>query len=306
MYIPTFFEPVKRLLKWEKVAIDNFVFRLHYKITVVMLLVFVAMVTAKQHFGDPIDCHMESSNSIQPKATNGWCWLTGTYTNGFIRKEDEEYCLQTYTRDICRFGTFNAKLHTRVYHNYYQWVAWVLFLQALLFHTPRLIWKTLEGGKVKFITSKCEVTLPLNEEEQEERVRRLYTLYAKYAGKNNMYALIFFVCEVLNLLNVCLNLLLVDVFLQGRFKNYGSDAIKAYLRGEDDPMGDAFPKASKCKFERYASGGDLVNHESLCILSLNIVNDKVYLVMWLWFHFLVVITSLNLIYRALVLLIPMD
>ena len=26
--------------------------------------------------------------------------------------------------------------------------------------------------QVKFITSKCEVTLPLNEEEQEERVRR--------------------------------------------------------------------------------------------------------------------------------------
>ena len=35
--------------------------------------------------------------------------------------------------------------------------------------------------------------------------------------------------QVLNLLNVCLNLLLVDVFLQGRFKNYGSDAIKVLI-----------------------------------------------------------------------------
>ena len=30
---------------------------------------------------------------------------------------------------------------------------------------------------------------------------RLYTLYAKYAGKNNMYALIFFVCEVKYIMN---------------------------------------------------------------------------------------------------------
>ena len=25
-------------------------------------------------------------NICLAKATNGWCWLTGTYTNGFIRK----------------------------------------------------------------------------------------------------------------------------------------------------------------------------------------------------------------------------
>ena len=29
-------------------------------------------------------------NICLAKATNGWCWLTGTYTNGFIRKVKNE------------------------------------------------------------------------------------------------------------------------------------------------------------------------------------------------------------------------
>ena len=28
----SFFEPLRKFLKWEKVAIDNFIFRLHYKV----------------------------------------------------------------------------------------------------------------------------------------------------------------------------------------------------------------------------------------------------------------------------------
>ena len=54
-----FFEPLRKLCRQEKVAIDNAVFRLHYKGTVILLILFSAMLTAKQYFGDPIDCFVQ-------------------------------------------------------------------------------------------------------------------------------------------------------------------------------------------------------------------------------------------------------
>jgi len=32
---------------------------------------------------------------------------------------------------------------------YYQWVPFVLFLQAIMFYTPHTIYKIVEGGKIK-------------------------------------------------------------------------------------------------------------------------------------------------------------
>ena len=53
------FEPLKKLCLAEKVAIDNTVFRLHCKATVILFILFTGMLTAKQYFGDPIDCFVQ-------------------------------------------------------------------------------------------------------------------------------------------------------------------------------------------------------------------------------------------------------
>ncbi len=50
------FGSVKRLIKLDQVCIDNNVFRLHYKATVIFLVAFSLLVTSNQYFGDPIDC----------------------------------------------------------------------------------------------------------------------------------------------------------------------------------------------------------------------------------------------------------
>lgn len=306
LYIPNFFEPIRKLMKWEKVAIDNMAFRLHYKVTMLLFLGFVVMVTAKQHFGDPIDCHMDNAASpIQPKVMNSWCWLTGTYTNEFLSQDSLDECLKHHSMYICRLGHFNPRKHRKIHHSYYQWVSWVIFGQAVLFYLPRLLWKICEGGKVKFITSACPTTPAETEADEDTRADRLHAVYKKYVGHNQSYANKFFCCELLNLINVIGQLYLVDRFLGGNFKHYGSNVLQSFLAGkEDDPMGDAFPKVTKCYFDRYATGGSKLDMDNMCILSLNIINDKVYLVMWFWLHLLLALTSLNLVYRVLVLVIP--
>ena len=53
------FGDVKALFKFESFAIDNVVFRLHYKATFIILVVCSILVTSKTYIGDPIDCIVE-------------------------------------------------------------------------------------------------------------------------------------------------------------------------------------------------------------------------------------------------------
>ena len=53
------FRPVRGFLRLDSVWIDNNVFRLHYKITVIIFFTASLVVTSRQYIGDPIDCVFE-------------------------------------------------------------------------------------------------------------------------------------------------------------------------------------------------------------------------------------------------------
>ena len=58
MGIPGFFGSIRYLLKPEEISIDNWVFKLHYRVTVLLLLASSAIGVSKQYFGDPINCQV--------------------------------------------------------------------------------------------------------------------------------------------------------------------------------------------------------------------------------------------------------
>ena len=49
----------KGLVQFKKCLIDNTTFRLHYQYTFAILCISSLLTTAKQYFGDPIDCIVE-------------------------------------------------------------------------------------------------------------------------------------------------------------------------------------------------------------------------------------------------------
>jgi hypothetical protein len=71
-----------------------------------------------------------------------------------------------------------------------------------------------------------------------------------------------------------------------------------------DPMVKVFPRLAKCKFHNFGPSGDIEKYDTLCILPINIINEKIYIVLWFWFYFLQIITTLLIIYRMLALLLP--
>lgn len=68
--------PIGQLLRIKEIDIYNSVFKLHCKITVVILIGFSLLVCATQYFGTPIDCITDSKHE---STIEKYCWIKGTY-----------------------------------------------------------------------------------------------------------------------------------------------------------------------------------------------------------------------------------
>merc|ERR1711971_10595 len=88
----------------------------------------------------------------------------------------------------------------------------------------------------------------------------------------------------------------------GEFRTYGIQV--ASMMQEDpedrvDPMARVFPRVTKCTFKKFGPSGTLQTHDSLCVLPVNIINEKIYVFLWFWLLILGVITFLSLIYNII-------
>ena len=52
-----------------------------------------------------------------------------------------------------------------------------------------------------------------------------------------------------------------------------------------------------CRYQRYGRGGGQETKGALCVLSLNMINDKVFLILWWWFLLLAIVGALRIVYR---------
>lgn len=292
------FGSVKGLLKLDSVCIDNNIFRLHYKATVIILIAFSLLVTSRQYIGDPIDCIVDE---IPLNVMDTYCWIYSTFTvpkmlDGKVGTDVAHPGVSPHVP-----GKDEIK-----YHKYYQWVCFVLFFQAILFYVPRYLWKTWEGGRIKMLV--MELTFPIvKEETKKERKQLLVDYFLTNRTKQNFYAIRFFICEALNFVNVVGQIYFMDLFLDGEFTTYGRDVVKFTEMDPDqrvDPMSKVFPKVTKCTFHKYGPSGTVQKFDGLCVLPLNIVNEKIYVFLWFWFVILSVLTGIALVYRAFVLMGP--
>ncbi|KAG8034515.1 hypothetical protein G9C98_007591 [Cotesia typhae] len=291
------FGSVRGLLKLDQVNIDNNVFRLHYKGTVILLIAFSLLVTSRQYIGDPIDCIVDE---IPLNVMDTYCWIYSTFTVpdrfGIIGRDVVQQGVASHVE-----GTDKVK-----YHKYYQWVCFALFFQAILFYVPRYLWKTWENGRLKMLV--LDLNCPIvTDSSKTERSKLLVDYFRTNLHTQNLYAYRFFFCEILNFVNVVGQIYFMDYFLDGEFTTYGRDVVRfTEMEPEEreDPMARVFPKVTKCTFHKYGASGTVQKFDGLCVLPLNIVNEKIYVFLWFWFIILSVISGLSLLYRLAVVLLP--
>lgn len=120
------FSDIRSLLKVDGTAIDNNVFRLHYKATVFVLIAASLLLTQKQYFGDPIDC---ISEHVDSGVMDTFCWIHGTYTLPHIGGEEG---VDVPHPGIASDTNSEGEKHEKQHHKYYQWVTFFVVLQVSL------------------------------------------------------------------------------------------------------------------------------------------------------------------------------
>merc|ERR1719352_382489 len=65
-------------------------------------------------------------------------------------------------------------------------------------------------------------------------------------------------------------------------------------------MTRVFPRMTKCTYKKFGPSGTIENRDALCMLPINVVNEKIYVFLWFWLLLLTIITSLFLIFRLAV------
>ncbi|XP_023329396.1 innexin inx2 isoform X2 [Eurytemora carolleeae] len=292
----------KRLFSFKDCLIDNMTFRLHYQYTFAVLILASILNTAKQYFGDPIDCIVEG---VPSSVFNSYCWIHGTFTlpaqlTGRLGVDFPHPGVGPYPVTADRGLVKVTEEGDEIRHAWYQWVVFVLFFQACCCYFPHFLWKSFEGGKIGMLLQDLNGYVLTGGENTENKRALIVNYFLRTLRTNNMYVFKFLGCEFLNLINIFGQMYLMDAFLGGEFSTYGSDVLR--MTGLDDeervdPMAKVFPKVSKCTFHKYGPSGTIVNHDGLCILPINIINEKIYIFLWFWFLCLICWTSLFFCFR---------
>jgi hypothetical protein len=168
-----------------------------------------------------------------------------------------------------------------------------------MFYVPHLIYKAVEGGKVRNVLGSLNLFV-MDKEKRKEAEDELATWFVGTLGIHNLWGVCIMLAQTLYLVNVVGQIFFTDMFLGYEFSTYGVHAA-SFLEQEDkervDPMARVFPRVTKCTFHKYGPTGTIQRHDAQCILPINIINEKIYVFLWFWFILVAVLTGLDLILR---------
>ena len=71
-----------------------------------------------------------------------------------------------------------------------------------------------------------------------------------------------------------------------------------------DPFQLIFPKMTKCIFHTYGPSGTVQNHDALCILPINVLNEKIYFMAWFLLLGLCIFTVIHHVIATIIILTP--
>jgi membrane protein required for beta-lactamase induction len=63
-------------------------------------------------------------------------------------------------------------------------------------------------------------------------------------------------------------------------------------------------QVTKCTFHKFGPSGTVEKFDGLCVLPLNIINEKIYVFLWFWFILVSAVTAVQIVYRLVTLLVP--
>lgn len=279
---------------------------LHYRATTIIFLSCCILVTSLEWIGNgaAITCAMvgpDDSWTIPKDVINSYCYIQSTFLVPGVPGG-----VTAHPGVGPGAGSRSSGTQDQKHKAYYQWVSFMLFLQAGMFYFPHLLFKNWEGGKVSNILSGLHRVV-LDKADRHSREKLLARYLRDNLNNHNLWGIRLYLVRFIYLINLVGNIVLIDVFLDWEFSTYGLKVVELMEDdpiGRMDPMSRIFPKVTKCTMRKFGPSGSIQNHDAICVLPINIINEKIYVVLWFWLLFLCVLTLLSLIYNTFVLVTP--
>ncbi|EEZ97262.1 innexin inx7 [Tribolium castaneum] len=284
--------------KLNAVAIDNWAFKLHYRVTTLLFFIATILVTFREYIGEHIKCINDMPKAGFDRVIETFCFFSTTFTV----IDDFTYGPLAHP-GVAPYG-IGSKQPIRK-HSYYQWVPFVLFGQGIMFYLTHLLWKVMEDNTIeKLVLGLNRTKLALETDEindrQDKRIRinRIKSIFLERLKITKSWTWWFILCELLNVGNVIVQIYITQKFLGGQFYTLGTKVVTVGPQILDE----VFPKVTKCSFHTYGPSGSIQIHDALCIMALNIVNEKIFVFLWFWYILLFIASCLIVFWRFLTVL----
>merc|ERR1711915_807878 len=187
------------------------------------------------------------------------------------------------------------------------------------FFLPYKLWKSLEGGLIESFGTDGKTPIMISEEAkyddgvvQEAVIEKFVKYFKSIFHHNSWYFASFVFCELLNFIFLAVQFFLTNMFLNNKFMWYGWSVLKYYSWSHKDrydaelgiknPICTVFPTMTSCSIPNVGASGVAQIHNGLCVLTQNIINEKIYLVLWFWYCFLGPVSVIYLCYRLITLM----
>ena len=286
-------------------GVDTFVDKLHRKYTVFLLLFFVLIVSLRRLIGEPVHCWTTTTTSMTSQLNafiEQECWLSPFHHTSLA---------QSVIRSDPEHG--NSIVNLFVLSAFHLWIPSSLFLQAVLFLVPWVLWSIgnlkpgitvslIEGVSDNLIRSKSR-------EEKDDFMNVFCGILNRHLITNHrdvikshrfnhwasiLYGytlcILFLFVKSLYLINVSVQFIGVSVLLGARQRLPNVNTLKQQSL--------FFPRSIVCEVNiTYGMHSSMMHSFRFpCNVPINVFHENVYTVMWWWFLILVIISFTGLGY----------
>jgi len=285
----------------------DFVDRLNYCYTTTALIVASAFVSGWSFVGQPLQCWF-------PAYYRGWwmeyaldyCYVQNTYFIAFTEvKPNNFFDIAEHIIPIPK----NITERDEKQIGYYQWVPFILALQALMFYLPVVLWRSVYnsvGFKVRSICETCSIKSNMDAGSRAKNISIVarFLIYdhdvtstlgsqikAKLEGQLVVTTYIF--VKAIYALNALFQFLLVKWMLGTDSLFWGWNVITDLINGREWSETGNFPRVTLCDFAVRVLG-NLHRHTVQCVLMINMFNEKIFVLLWFIFFALAIISFYSL------------
>lgn len=271
---------------------DCLIFKLYYRCTVLMLLLFSFVITCRLVLGSSFFC---SSRDFDGQTIfDNYCYTHGTHIDLAAMSDSPDKALYPgIALEVRPEGRFR-------YVPYYPWVNLFFIVLAILFFLPHLMWKICEGGLLTNLTSKVN-DKSVTETERKAAIAEIAKYMLATRGGHFLYTGTYVLSEIFNwLIGVLSTVCLVNFFNVEMSLSTPDFSMETW----DDFFAYNFPLMGTCTYKRLGPSGNVQLHNNLCHLPLNNLYGYMFLFLYAWFILLCVLQALVIPYRVFSVILP--